>query len=278
MAATIWKGAITFGLVNIPVQLESAVRDESLSFRQLRKKDLCPVQYERVCKAKDQEVPWNEIVKGFEYEKGKYVVLADEDFAKAALATSKSFDIQDFTPQDSIDPRYFDKPYFLVPERGAEKAYALLRQAMEVTETAGIGTLTMRRKQYLASIRPLASALLLNVMRFAEEVADESEFSFPAGEEVRPQELKMARELIENLREEFEPEKYTDEYQANLKKIIQAKLKGKKLNLKEAEEPDMSGVIDLVARLQESLKQSKKAPKKKPAKKKAASGAKRKSA
>lgn len=254
MASTIWKGSINFGLVNIPVGLHSAVRDEGISFKLLREKDHCPLGYERVCKDKKGEpVPWDQVVKGFEYEKGKFVVLSEDDFKKAALATSKTFDIQDFVREDEIDPRYFEKPYYLVPTGQGGKAYALLREAMRETGTVGIGTITLRQKQYLAGVKVVGQALVLDLMRFASEVVDQSEFSFPAEEGIRPQELKMAEQLVTSLTGEFEPGKYKDEYHANLQRIINAKLKGKKVVLKEAAEPEPTGVIDLMERLQKSL-------------------------
>jgi DNA end-binding protein Ku len=262
MAGAIWTGAIAFGLINIPVKLVSAVRSHDLSFRMLQRgkseKDLCPVTYARVCKKSGKEVPWSEIVKGYEYEKEKFVVLSDEDFEKAALATTKTFEIRDFTPADQVDPRYFEKPYYLIPQKGGEKAYALLREAMQKTGTLGIGTITLRQKQYLASIKPVGEAVILDLMRFADEVLDASEYRFPAEQEFHPKELQMAEQLIQNLSEDFSPEKYADEYKANLEKIIGAKLKGKSIDLGEAAEPEMTGVIDLMAKLEESLKSAKK--------------------
>ena len=278
--ASIWTGAIAFGLVNIPVRVETAVRSHDLGFKLLYpqgKDRYCPVKYERVCKQDGKEVPWNDIVKGYEYEKEKFVVLEDEDFEKAALATSKTFEIQDFATENQVDPRYFEKPYYLIPQKGGERAYALLRDAMKNTGTLGVGTITLRKKQYLAAIKPLGDAIILDLMRFADEVLDASEYRFP-GSDYRPQELKMAEQLISNLSEDFQPEKYKDEYKENLEKIIAAKMKGKKVTLKEASEPEMTGVIDLMDRLKESLegKPKKAAPKK--GKSGASSSRKRKSA
>lgn len=279
--ASIWTGAIAFGLVNIPVRVETAVRSHDLGFKLLAPKgkdDYCPVKYERVCKHDGKEVPWNDIVKGFEYEKERFVVLSDEDFEKAALATSKTFEIQDFAPEGEVDPRYFEKPYYLIPQKGGERAYALLRDAMKNTGTLGVGTITLRKKQYLASIKPLGDAIILDLMRFADEVLDADEFRFP-GDDYRPQELKMAEQLIGNLTEEFQPEKYKDEYRANLEKIIAGKMKGKKVTLRESAEPEMTGVIDLMDRLKESLEgKPKKSGSSSSKKKKSSSSGKRKSA
>ena len=253
--ASIWTGAIAFGLVNIPVRVETAVRSHDLGFKLLAPKgkdSFCPVKYERVCRDDGKEVPWDSIVKGFEYEKERFVVMTDEDFDKAALATNKTFEIQDFAPEGEVDPRYFEKPYYLIPQKGGERAYALLRDAMKSTGTLGIGTITLRKKQYLASIKAIDDAIVLDLMRFADEVLDGSEYRFP-GADYRPQELQMAEQLIGNLTEEFKPEKYRDEYRDNLEKIIAAKMKGKKVTLKESAEPEMTGVIDLMDRLKESL-------------------------
>jgi DNA end-binding protein Ku len=262
MAAAIWTGAIAFGLINIPVKLVSAVRSHDLSFRMLAKgtseKDVSPVTFSRISKKTGKEVPWSDVVKGYEYEKEKFVVLSDEDFEKAALATTKTFEIQGFTPSEQVDPRYFEKPYYLIPQKGGEKAYALLRDAMRKTGTLGIGTITLRQKQYLASIKPVGEAVVLDLMRFADEVLEPTEYRFPEGLEFHPKELQMAEQLIENLSEDFHPEKYEDEYKANLEKIIAAKMNGKSVELAEAAEPEMTGVFDLMAKLEESLKTAKK--------------------
>jgi DNA end-binding protein Ku len=261
--ASIWTGAIAFGLVNIPVKVETAVRSHDIGFKLMyeeKKGSVCPVKYKRVCEHNGKEVPWNSIVKGFEYEKGKYVVLKDEDFDRAALATSKTFEIQAFTGEADVDPRYFEKPYYLIPQKGGERAYALLREAMRNTGSLGIGTITLRKKQYLAAIKVVGDALVLDLMRFADEVLDESEYRFPGAGDFRPQELKMAEQLVGSLREEFRPEQYTDQYRENLDRIIQGKMKGKRVNLKEAEEPEMTGVIDLMDRLKASLEPGGKKP------------------
>lgn len=279
--ASIWTGAIAFGLVNIPVRVETAVRSHDLGFKLLAPKgkdSYCQVKYERVCKEDGKEVPWDDIVKGFEYEKERFVVLTDADFEKAALATNKTFEIQDFVSEGEVDPRYFEKPYYLIPQKGGERAYALLRDAMKNAGTLGIGTITLRKKQYLASIKPIDNALILDLMRFADEVLDASEYRFP-GSDYRPQELQMAEQLIASLTEEFDPEKYKDEYRDNLEKIIAAKMKGKKVTMKERPEPEMTGVIDLMDRLKQSLEGAPKKSTSTPKKKKASSSsAKRKSA
>ena len=171
--ASIWKGALAFGLVNIPVELRSAVRSaEKLSFRQLDKKHHQPIKYERVSSVDGKTVPWSDIVKGFEISKGKFVVLDDADFAAAAVEMSRVLEMTDFVPADSIDPRYFESPYFLVPREGGDKAYALLRDALAETHKVGIGTFALRNKQHLAAVKPMGDALVLELMRFQAELVD----------------------------------------------------------------------------------------------------------
>ena len=258
--AAIWKGAISFGLVSIPVELRSAVRSERISFRMLHADDLSPVKYERICTEDGEPVPWEEVVKGYEYAKGKYVVLTDEDFKRAALEASRTIDIVDFVEQDEIDPRYFETPYYLVPAKGGERPYALLREAMRRRGAVGIGKIIIRQKQNLAAVKVIGEALVLELMRFANELVDTSEFSFPKSDSVKPQELTMAEQLIANLAEPFSPDKYTDDYRANLMRIIRAKLKGKKPELEPltGAQPADAEVIDLMSRLRESLEEGKK--------------------
>ncbi|HVF40985.1 MAG TPA: Ku protein [Gemmatimonadaceae bacterium] len=254
--AAIWKGSVSFGLVNIPVELRTAVRADHISFRLLHEEDLSPVKYERVCQADGEPVPWNEIVKGYEYEKGKFVIMKDEDFKAAAIEGSKSIDILDFVKEEEIDPRYFETPYYLVPTKGAEKSYALLREAIRTTGAVGIGKIIMRQTQHLAGIKVIGDALVLEIMRFSNELVNADEYTFPSRGDVRPQELAMAEQLIDNLAEPFDPTRYTDDYRANLMKVIKAKMKGKKIKLEEPEEetPD-TGVLDLMSKLRASLEQ-----------------------
>jgi DNA end-binding protein Ku len=254
--ATIWKGAITFGLVNIPVELRPAVRTDRLSFRMLHAEDMAPVKYERVCSADGEPVPWSEIVKGYEYAKGKFVVVTPEDFEQAKLEKSKTIDILDFAKDEEIDPRFFDTPYYLVPTKAGEKAYALLREAIRKCDSVGIGKIIIRETQHLVGIKVVGDALVLETMRFADELIAVKELSFPTSEIVRPQELSMAEQLVSNLQGPFDPTKYTDEYRANLMRIIKAKMKGKKVELEEPDEgPADPKVIDLMSRLRASLEQ-----------------------
>lgn len=254
--ASIWKGALAFGLVNIPVELRPAVRSaEKLSFRQLDKKHHKPIRMERVSTVDGKTVEWDDIVKGYEITKGKFVIVDDADFASAAVQMSRVLDMTDFVPADSIDPRFFDSPYFLVPQKGGEKAYVLLRDALADTGKVGIGTFALRQKQHLAAVKPIGDALVLELMRFEEELVDPGELHFPTATEakVRPQERDMAVQLIENLADAFDPSKYKDEYQDKLKAIIKAKAKGKPLPVNDEDEREHTKVVDLVARLQESL-------------------------
>ncbi|MDB4877775.1 MAG: repair protein [Gemmatimonadetes bacterium] len=251
----VWSGSLTFGLVNIPVKLHSAVQGkERVSFRLLHKKDLSPIKYERVCQKEGEAVDWKDIVKGYEYTKGKFVVLTDEDFKAAAIESSKTIEIIDFVKSEEVDPRYFETPYYVVPAKGGEKAYALLREAIKNTGMVGIGKITMRSNSlHLAGVKAVEDALVLEIMRFGDELVEVGDFSFPTDAGVRPQELKMAEQLVENLYQTFDPSKYADDYHDNLMKIIKAKMKGKKIDVAEPEERESTQVVDLMARLQESL-------------------------
>jgi DNA end-binding protein Ku len=248
-----WKGAIAFGLVNIPVDLYSATRDHRPRFRLLHAKDESPVHYERVCQADGKPVAWDDLVKGFEYEKGQFVVLTKDDFKTAALEKTKTIDIIDFVDPKEIDERYFETPYYLQAGKGADRAYALIREAIRESEKVGIAKIILRDAQHLAAVEAIGDALVLTMMRFADELADLGDFSFPKAGDIRPAELRMARQLVESLSAKWEPGKYTDEYRDNLMRVIKGKLKGKTPRLKERELPKQADVIDLMARLRASL-------------------------
>jgi DNA end-binding protein Ku len=257
--ASIWKGSLSFGLVSIPVEVRTAIQGDHISFRMLHQDDLAPIKYERVSSTSGDPVPWGEIVKGYEYSKGKYVLITDEDFKEAAVESSKTLEIVDFVKEEEIDPRYFETPYFLVPSKGGEKAYALLREAIRRTGSVGIGKIIMRQKQHLAGIRVVEEALILEIMRFANELINPDTLNLPAADLVRPQELTMAEQLVTSLAEPFDPTKYTDEYRNNLMRLIHAKMKGKKANLKPEPGAERdTQVIDLMQRLRESLDSGKK--------------------
>jgi DNA end-binding protein Ku len=248
-----WKGAIAFGLVNIPVELYSAVRDHRPRFRLLHAKDESPVHYERVCQSDGKAIAWEDLVKGYEYEKGQFVVLTKDDFKTAALEKTKTIDILDFVDPKEVDERYFETPYYLQPGKGADRAYALIRDAIRESGQIGIAKIILRDAQHLAAVEAIGNALVLTMMRFADELADLADFSFPTSTGIRPAEMKMARQLVDNLSAKWEPEKYTDEYTANLMRVIQGKLKGKKPRLQERETTQKADVIDLMARLRASL-------------------------
>ena len=254
MARSMWKGSIAFGLVNIPVELYSAVRDHRPKFRLLHAKDEEPVRYERVCQKEGKPVAWEDLVKGYEYAKGQFVVMTKDDFKTAALEKTKTVDILDFVDPKEVDERYFETPYYLQAGKGAERAYALLREGIRASERIGIAKVILREAQHLAAVEAIGDALVLTMMRFADELADLGDFTFPRKADIRPAELKMASQLIENLVSKWDPEKYTDEYKENLMRVINAKMKGKKPKLVDEDRtPKQAEVVDLMARLRASL-------------------------
>ena len=260
MARSMWKGAIAFGLVNIPIELYGAVRDHRPKFRLLHAKDEAPVKYERVCQTEGKPVAWEDLVKGYEYAKGQFVVLTKDDFKTAALEKTKTIDILDFVDPKEIDERYFETPYYLQAGKGSERAYALLREAIRESGKIGIAKIILRDAQHLAAVEAIGDALVLTMMRFADELADLKEFNFPHKAEIRPAELKMAQQLIDNLTSKWDPGKYTDEYKENLMRVINAKLKGRRPKLQEMDTtPQGAEVVDLMARLRASLEGGKKA-------------------
>lgn len=261
MPRAIWKGSLTFGLVNVPVELHTAVRDSRPRFRMLHGKDLSPIEMKRVCQRDGKPVAWDELVKGYEYAKGQFVALTKDDFETAALEKSRTIEILEFVDASAIDDRFFEQPYYLTPSKGSEHAYAVMREALSKAGRIGIARFIMRETQHLAALEASGDALVLTMMRFAEELVASDQFSMPAKSLVRDKELDMAVSLINSLSEEWEPEKYKDEYAANLMRIIQSKLKGKKANLKEEPGiPRQAEVIDLMTRLRQSLDASKKSP------------------
>jgi len=254
MARSMWKGSLAFGLVNIPVELYSATRDHRPKFRLLHAKDEEPVRYERVCQKEGKPVAWEDLVKGYEYAKGQFVVLTKDDFKTAALEKTKTIDILDFVDPKEIDERYFETPYYLQAGKGADRAYVLLREAIRASGKIGVAKIILRDAQHLAAVEAIGDALVLTMMRFSDELADLKEFTFPHKAEIRPAEMKMAQQLIGNLVSEWDPAKYTDEYKENLLRVINAKLKGKKPKLiDEDTSPKQAEVVDLMARLRASL-------------------------
>jgi DNA end-binding protein Ku len=264
MARAIWKGSISFGLVNIPIALYPATRREEFKFRLLRKSDLSPVNYKRVAEKDGKEVPWDQIVKGYEYEKGKYVVLKDEDFERVDLEATQTVDIQDFVDVNEIDPMFFYKPYYLEPQKGGDKAYALLRDALKDSKKVGIAKVVIKTRQYLAGVKPEDGALVLELMHFADELADTGKLHLPKKVEVGKREMNMAKSLIDSMSAKWNPEKYHDDYREALMEVIEEKVEagGKEIEEKPKKAPKPTKVIDLVSVLQKSLEQTGRAKKK----------------
>jgi DNA end-binding protein Ku len=258
MARAIWKGSISFGLVNIPIALYTATRREELKFRLLRESDLSPVNYKRVAEKDGKEVPWEQIVKGYEYEKGRYVVLKEEDFQRVDLEATQTVDIQDFVDQEEIDPMFFYKPYYLEPQKGGDKAYALLREALKDANKVGIAKVVIKTRQYLAGVKPENGALVLELMHFADELADPEKLHLPKKMEVGKREMNMAKSLIDSMSSKWEPGKYKDDYRKALMEVIEEKVEagGKEIEEKPRKAPKPTKVIDLVSVLQKSLEQT----------------------
>ena len=256
MSRALWKGSISFGLVNIPIELHTAVHDHRPKFRMLHAKDHSPVRFERVCIKDGHPVAWEELVKGYEYQKGHFVVMTKDDFKAAAVEKTRTIDIIDFVKNEEIDDRYFETPYYLVPASGGDRAYALLREAIRESSRIGIAKFILRDAQHLAAVEAIGDALVLSVMRFADELADESQFAFPKKVEVRKAELDIAKALVNGLAAEWDPMKYTDQYRENLLKIIQGKVKGRDVELAPSAEPREAEVVDLMERLRRSLARS----------------------
>jgi len=258
MARAIWKGSISFGLVNIPIALYPATRREELKFRLLRKTDLSPVNYKRVAEKDGKEVPWDQIVKGYEYEKGKYVVLQDEDFQRVDIEATQTVDIQDFVELDEIDPIFFYKPYYLEPQKGGDKAYALLRDALKDSKKVGVAKVVIKTREYLAGVKPEDGALVLELMHFADELADTSKLHISKKVEVGKREMTMAKSLIDSMSSKWNPEKYKDDYREALMEVIEEKVEagGKEIEEKPRKAPKLTKVIDLVSVLQKSLEET----------------------
>lgn len=251
----IWKGSISFGLVNIPIGLYPATRKEELKFRMLRKSDLSPINYKRVAEKDGKEVAWDEIVKGYEYEKGKYVILKDEDFQRVDIEATQTVDIQDFVDLEEIDPMFFYKPYYLEPQKGGDKAYVLLRDSLKSANKVGIAKVVIKTRQYLAGVKPEDGVLVLELMHFADELADASKLHVPKKMEAGKREMDMAKALIGSMSSKWNPEKYHDDYREAVMKVIEEKVEhgGEELEERPKKAPKPTKVIDLVEVLQKSL-------------------------
>jgi DNA end-binding protein Ku len=255
MPRPLWSGSISFGLVNVPVRMYSAVREHKLHFHFVHEKDNSPIGYQKICKAEEKPVPDDEVVKAFEYKKGEYVFMEDEDFEQAQVDGYKTIDVTDFVPADEIDPIYFAKTYYLGPNTGAEKVYSLLVQALEDSELVAVNKFVMRERQHLGALRVVDGVLVLEQLYFADEIQPAGEIK-PAKQRIGQEELKMARQLVESGTTSWKPERYKDTYQQELKKAIEAKRKGKAVHraaeVDEGEEP-----IDLMEALRTSVQQAK---------------------
>jgi DNA end-binding protein Ku len=258
MAHAIWSGAINFGLVTIPVKLFTAVKTDELSFNMLHAKDEGRIKYERICSVDHKPVPWDEIVKGFEYEKGQYVILTDEDFAKVNPEATQSVDILEFVEIDKINPMLFDKPYYLEPTKQGRHAYALLRDALSKTNRVAIARVVIRTKEYIAAVKPIDDALVLELMHWASEIVNVGTLEIPDREKLPEKEMEMARMLIDTMSvEEFEPEKFANKYHDELLQMIEARAAGKELP-EPKKAPARAKVVNLMDVLAQSLEESKK--------------------
>jgi DNA end-binding protein Ku len=255
MARPLWKGTLGFGLVSIPIEVHTAVRDTGPHFHFLRARDLSRIQFQKIAEKDERPVGKDDLVKGYEYEKGRYVVLTKDDFDKAAVKRNSAIELLDFVDAEQIDDRYFDKPYYLLPANGGERAYALLREALKTAGKVGIAKIVMRDTPHLTAVEAIRDALVLSTMRFDEEVVPEAEYTFPRAQ-IKAPELKMAQQLVEGLAGEWDPTKYTNEYRANLLKIIEAKKKHRTPTLEAQRVEAGADVVDLMERLRASLGQT----------------------
>jgi len=249
-----WKGAVTFGLVSVPVNLYPATkRQAELSFRLLHEKDKAPVQYKKFCSEEDKEVPWNEIVKGYEFEKGQFVVMTDEDFAKAKTESTETLDIREFVPIEQISVAHFESPYWLEPTKQGRKAYALLREALEDSGRVGVGTFVMRQREHLAALRPAGKALMVTTLRFLDELRSADDLDLPKDEKLANKEVELARKLVDTLADDWKPDQYKDTYHETLRAAIERKLEGREIEAP-ATPRKPARVVNLMKALEESLK------------------------
>lgn len=250
-----WKGALSFGLVSIPVGLYSATTREDLSFRLLHAKDKSPVSYKRFCVEENVEVPWSEIVKGYEYEKGEFVLVTEEDFRNAGVEATQTIDIRDFVPEAEIDAVYFEQPYYLEPQKTGTKAYALLREALKRSGRIGVATVVLRQREHLAAVKAEGDVLMLLTMRFSHELAPPAELSVPRGEAgLDKREIDLALQLVDTLAGSFEPDKYHDQYRETLLQAIEQKVEGREIAVPTSARKPPTKVVDLMHALEASLK------------------------
>lgn len=281
MPRPIWTGTISFGLLNIPIRLMTAERKVDLHFRMLDNRDQSPIRYERINAETGEEVPWKDVVKAFEYDKGNYVVMEKEDFKKAAPESSESVDIEAFLDPAEIGPEYFEKPYYLVPTKKAEKGYVLLRETLSRSNLAGLARVVIRTREYLSLVLPRDKALVLILLRFPQELVPVEEYDFPERSldayRISDKELDMAKSLVESMASKWAPKDYRDEFRLRLQKVIEARVrsKGKKVRVEEEEAPagdTATNVVDFMSLLKKSIDSNRRTPATKAAKK---SGSKR---
>ncbi|MBT2747478.1 MULTISPECIES: Ku protein [unclassified Lysobacter] len=283
MARPIWTGTLSFGLLNIPVKLMTGERRVDLHFRMLDSRNKSPIRYERINEETGEEVPWKEIVKAFEYDKGSYVVIEEADIAAASPDHKETVDIDTFVDAASIGAEFYEKPYVLEPGKKAEKGYVLLREVLKRSGKVGIGRVVIRTREYLAAVAPQGDALLLLILRYAQEIIDPADYKLPEGGlakwKISPREIDMAEQLIDSMSGQWKPESYKDDFRARLHKVIEQRVKSKKVvRGKQTEESKLpenaaTNVIDFAELLKRSLAKkggqaaaAKKAARKAPAK------------
>ncbi len=258
MAHAIWSGSINFGLVTIPVKLFTAVRGNELRFNFLHNKDEGRINNVRRCSVCGKEVEYADLVRGFEYEKGRYVIVGDDDLKRVNVEATQSVDIVEFVGLDEIDPMYFDVPYYLEPEKKGRHAYALLREALKEANKVGIARVVIRSREHLAALKPNGEALVLELMHWADEIVEPKTFDFPAlKEDVAPAEMKVAKMLIDTMTASFEPEKFHDRYREAVMAMIEARAEGKETPTAESKPAPRSNVVNLMDILQKSLEATK---------------------
>jgi DNA end-binding protein Ku len=258
VARAIWSGSISFGLLNVPVKLYSAVSKQTVRFRELREDDGARIRHKRVAESDGKEVPYEKIVKGYEYAPDQYVVLSRDELSELDPQRTRAIEIQDFVDLDKIDPIYFEQPYYLGPDKGAAHAYALLVQAMKEARKVAVARFVLRNKEHLAAIRPMDDVLTLTTMRFHDEVTSPKDLDGEVFEEEKPKkpekrEVEMAKQLIESLTSDFKPDQYRDEYREELLDLLERKAEGKEVVSAPSEEPKPTKAPDLMAALEESL-------------------------
>lgn len=268
MARPIWSGTLSFGLLNVPVSLMSAERSVDLHFRMLDSRSNTPIRYERVNAETGEEVPWKDVVKAFEYKKGSYVVLQPEDIKSASPEGREAVEVETFVDANSIGPEYFEKPYFLVPGKKAEKGYVLLRETLRRTGKIGIARVVIRTREYLSAVLPKGDSLMLVLLRYPQELVDAAEYQFPEGKpasyRVSAKEMDMAEQLIDSMADEWKPDSFRDEFRDRLRKVIEKRMKSKGVvvtpEAEEAPENAATNVVDFMSLLQKSLSTKRRTP------------------